>query len=315
MNRSRAAQTGLTLIEMMIALVLGLLITAVVGTLYTQSKRSYNQDEQMARMQENARYALREIGRDLSMIGFFGGNGRPPVDTSLVAAASKCGIEPLSSADAQILQVWLASDSGKPSCAASPATSTHILLVAHASGNAATAFTAGNIYVPVTNDSVGSFLTSDGTAPTAPTQYWQYLLRIYYITVENNIPNLKRAILTNSGTNPVVQNDTGGTFAEGVQDFVVEFGMDTSVPSDCVVDQYVVPAGSGALPAGRPLMARIFLLMRADAPDGTFNTAGASISYTLGSTTKTYSDQVRRRVYSGTVYLRNMEMQCYVPAS
>ncbi|HLF98117.1 MAG TPA: PilW family protein [Methylococcaceae bacterium] len=313
MNRNLLTQKGLTLIEMMIALVLGLLVVAVVGTLYTQSKRSYNQDEQMARMQENARYALREISRDLSMIGFFGGNGRPASDSSLVAASAKCGIEPLATLDNQVLQIWLASDAGIPSCLTTPATGSHILMVAYTSGAKATSYGTGSIYVPVTNAGVGNFLAYGGTAPTAPLEYWEYLLRVYYVTVENNVPVLKRAVLTNDGTNPLVQNDTGGTVAEGVEDIVVEFGMDTD--GDCVVDKYVVPTGGGALPAGRPLMARIFLLMRGDATDGTFNMAGASIDYKLGSTTKTYSDQVRRRVYSATAYLRNMEIQCYVPSS
>ena len=51
-------QKGFALIELMIGLVLGLFVTGIVITVFMQSKRSYNQDDEIARLQENGRYAL-----------------------------------------------------------------------------------------------------------------------------------------------------------------------------------------------------------------------------------------------------------------
>ena len=44
-----------------------------IVVLFQQSKSSALQDEQIARMQENGRYALRVLSRELSMMNYFGG--------------------------------------------------------------------------------------------------------------------------------------------------------------------------------------------------------------------------------------------------
>jgi type IV pilus assembly protein PilW len=69
-ERHRPRQAGLTLIEVMIGLGLGVLLLFGVGLLFSQNKQSYLQNEQLARLQEEARFALDELGRDISMAGF-----------------------------------------------------------------------------------------------------------------------------------------------------------------------------------------------------------------------------------------------------
>jgi type IV pilus assembly protein PilW len=65
-------QQGFTLIELMVAATIGLVIISGVMTLLTTSKRTYSFQQQMARLQENARFAFDFIGRDLRMAGYFG---------------------------------------------------------------------------------------------------------------------------------------------------------------------------------------------------------------------------------------------------
>lgn len=67
-----ARQRGLTLVELMISLTLGLLITLAIGYLYTGSRQTYRVNDNVARMQENGRYAMEMIGRDLRMAGYWG---------------------------------------------------------------------------------------------------------------------------------------------------------------------------------------------------------------------------------------------------
>ncbi|HUH00292.1 MAG TPA: PilW family protein [Gammaproteobacteria bacterium] len=71
-NRIRqvSRQSGVTLIELMIGLGLGILLLFGVGLLFTQNKQSYLQNEAIARLQEEARFAIEELARDLSMAGF-----------------------------------------------------------------------------------------------------------------------------------------------------------------------------------------------------------------------------------------------------
>lgn len=64
-------QAGLTLVELLISVALGLLLLLGVAALFTQNKQSYRQNEDLARLQEDARFAIEELSRDLSMAGFF----------------------------------------------------------------------------------------------------------------------------------------------------------------------------------------------------------------------------------------------------
>ena len=65
-------QRGLTLIELMLAITLGFLISAVVLSLYINTGKSLAQNERYAWMQENARFALKAVSEDLAMADFWG---------------------------------------------------------------------------------------------------------------------------------------------------------------------------------------------------------------------------------------------------
>jgi type IV pilus assembly protein PilW len=81
--KQKARQKGLTLVEMMIAITLSLILTAAVGFLYVGTKQTYRSQESLARLQENARYALEVISRDVRMAGYRGcaGQGKPFANT------------------------------------------------------------------------------------------------------------------------------------------------------------------------------------------------------------------------------------------
>lgn len=65
-------QHGFSLIELMVALTIGLLLSGVVVSVFITTNRQYAQDEQIGRMQEEARYALRILSADLRMVDFWG---------------------------------------------------------------------------------------------------------------------------------------------------------------------------------------------------------------------------------------------------
>ena len=69
-------QMGITLIELMIAMVLGLFIMGGVSELFINSKQVYRVQENQSRLQENARFAMNFITNDIRMAGFFGCLGK-----------------------------------------------------------------------------------------------------------------------------------------------------------------------------------------------------------------------------------------------
>ncbi|WP_027707094.1 PilW family protein [Zooshikella ganghwensis] len=63
-------QKGLSLIELMIALVLGLLLVAGVIQIFLGTSQTYRLTGDIARVQENARFALDILARDIRMAGY-----------------------------------------------------------------------------------------------------------------------------------------------------------------------------------------------------------------------------------------------------
>jgi type IV pilus assembly protein PilW len=71
-NRGLYRQRGVTLVELMIALVIGLLVTVAMLKVYVDASRMYRFNEGLARVQENGRFALEFIRRDARVAGFWG---------------------------------------------------------------------------------------------------------------------------------------------------------------------------------------------------------------------------------------------------
>jgi len=70
--RLKNKQQGMTLIEILIALVLGLFLLAGIFQIFLSSKQSYRMQENMSRMQENGRFAMEFLSRDIRMAGYQG---------------------------------------------------------------------------------------------------------------------------------------------------------------------------------------------------------------------------------------------------
>ena len=66
------AQRGFSLVEMMIAMVIGLILIAGVIQIFISSKQSYRVQDSMGRLQENARFAMDFLSREVRMAGFTG---------------------------------------------------------------------------------------------------------------------------------------------------------------------------------------------------------------------------------------------------
>ena len=70
--RSFHYQRGLSLVELMIAITLGLILTAGIIQIFSNSKRTYRIEESLSRVQESGRMALDFISNDVRMVSFWG---------------------------------------------------------------------------------------------------------------------------------------------------------------------------------------------------------------------------------------------------
>lgn len=76
---------GLSLIELMIALLLGLVVTAAAGGMFLANKRVYASTETLNRIQENTRVAFEIMSRDLREAGGNPCGGAIPIVSQLVS--------------------------------------------------------------------------------------------------------------------------------------------------------------------------------------------------------------------------------------
>jgi type IV pilus assembly protein PilW len=66
------AQRGFSMVELMVALAIGLIVLLALSKLFVGTKKSYNTQDALARVQENGRIAMHLLIRDIRMAGYYG---------------------------------------------------------------------------------------------------------------------------------------------------------------------------------------------------------------------------------------------------
>ncbi len=83
-GKIKKVQFGVGLIELLVAIAIGLLLMAAISQLYLSNKQAYRAAEAVARLQENGRFALIKLAEDLRMAGFWGcGSGGLEITNNL----------------------------------------------------------------------------------------------------------------------------------------------------------------------------------------------------------------------------------------
>ena len=72
MTRSSMRMRGFTLVEVMVAITIGLIVLAAVAQIFATSRGTYRLEENLARVQESGRFAVEFLTRDLRMAGYAG---------------------------------------------------------------------------------------------------------------------------------------------------------------------------------------------------------------------------------------------------
>jgi len=78
-------QSGFGLVELMIAMTLGLVLLGGIGYVYIGSRGAFRTTDNLSRMQENARYALDVMSRDIRMAGYIGCGNMASIRVNTIA--------------------------------------------------------------------------------------------------------------------------------------------------------------------------------------------------------------------------------------
>lgn len=69
-SATRFTQLGFTLVELLIAMVVGLFMILVIASVFLGSKQTYRIQDNNSRIQENGRYVMENLGRTLRIAGY-----------------------------------------------------------------------------------------------------------------------------------------------------------------------------------------------------------------------------------------------------
>ena len=314
---SKHKQNGLSLVELMIAVTLGLLLTGAVVSFFTQTKRSYLENDNYSRMQENARFAMDILAQDLMHAGFLG-EATATSDVTIISspapnAPATCSTLALTwydfvSVEDAINYSHDLSDSdvatNYSNCLASTDvkdSDNNILFITRTFSVPVGSTVTNSVYIR--SNGVNSILYQKGVTsdPSFTGNDWLFQPVIYYID-DDNI--LSRKYLNYTSATPSI---TSEPLVSGIEYFHIEFGIDTDL--DGAPNYYYSPASGASTDAtlNNAVTARIFVLART--PDEDFNYSDGK-TYTMGGKSlSSYNDHFHRRVYTTTVALKNLRNQ------
>lgn len=301
---------GMSLVELMIALVLGLVLSAAAVLIYDNNKHAYLVQNNTDNLQENGRYALHLLREDVRMAGFWGLNYRPEGITNAddpISLTDECTAgwatdyaNPLDSVNN--------ANTGYATCIpnADYKANTDILTVRHASSEPVDpgSIAQGSVYL-LTSLTEGSAFEADaagaidaGVSITeTPTSLYQVLAHAYYVrpysqSAGDGIPTLVREIISGGklAAEPLV---------EFVEDFQVTFGLDTD--GNGSVDLYD-DNGIDAATIGQVMSIIVEVLVRAATPEASYSNTR---TYQLGDRIYTVNDRFRRQIFRDTIFVRN----------
>lgn len=311
-NRQRTG--GFSLIELLVALTISALLIVGAVNMYSQSRGTYRASEEVARLQETARYAMSFIESDLRMANFWGLNSRPDyIDTAgLTINACSTGW----ATDVNRPLQGFNGNKGLACIADDDFLGGDVFVIRRAANERETgALTENAVYVQTSRIQGTLFIAPASCSATdqscLPSGYLppqsethRLLVHGYYVSPDSTgrigTPSLRRVRLIAGGSAPAAQAEE---IIPGIEDMQVEFGVDTDF--NATAEYYVSP---NLVPAtARVVSARVWLRVRSDQPDFTFEDGRtyqyAGETYTPGVTGD--ANRYRRLLVSKTIQLRN----------
>ncbi|WP_181373339.1 PilW family protein [Massilia glaciei] len=263
-KRAPARAGGFSLVELMVAIAIGLIIMAGMTTLFVNNSAAQAEIEKVNRQIENGRYAMSTLTNDLRNAGFLGEYSPAALATPL-ALPDPCAVTEAALVAALPLHVQGVDSVGSASlgCITDAMPGTDAIVVRHARTCVLGAANCGGV------DDPGPFFQASlcnnkleldsgdagdhyalAIAKTAMTRtrkdclttavVRRYLVHIYYVANNgvgsDGIPTLKRAELEATDGGALEFNVV--PLVEGIENLQLQYGIDNALPADGVADSY-----------------------------------------------------------------------------
>jgi type IV pilus assembly protein PilW len=318
----RKFQAGFSVVELMIAMLLSMALAGGIISVFVNNSYSFQQDENIGRMQDDARHALREIAFDISMAGHYADLHIPDTvsyDGGLTIGQD-CGpageanwmYRAVDAGTGDSLSLMAIDNATNSSVSAAHSCfvggelqdGTDVVSIKRVAGGEAGVLSVNGAYLR-TNGTVGVLFS--GAAPTAPPVAvalpradWAFRPSIYYIrqfanAPGDNIPTLCRKALRGAGPSMTTE-----CLATGIENLQIEYGVDTTENG-----QPNVWLSAPSLAQMQTVVsARISLIARTTEIDTRYvNTKTYSIS---NAPDFVPNDNFHRRVFSTSVSIQNI---------
>lgn len=324
----RHSQRGLSLIELMISITIGLLILSAITTLFVNQSKTRTELDKSNRMIDNGRYALEVLSGNLRLAGFYGsldpstialpGALPDPCSTVMtnIAAAIPLNVQGYDAAGAS------ANIASPPSCVPGTLktgsdifvirrvdTSDAIAQVAAVSGTpylqaSQCQYDSPTTLYKVDNTPANFTLRQKGCTASSTTPYAELrrmMVHIYFIDSDNEagdgVPTLKRIELSNTGSMETVP------LVEGIEFMQVDYGLDTT--TDGAADSYTDCSACTVTDWSNVVSVRISVIARnIETSAGHTDTKTYSLGLD-GTYTPAAGDHYKRHAYTQAVRLVN----------
>ncbi len=323
MKINKKQSQGFSLVELMVAMVIGVIVVGGAFSMHSTSRSTQYVSEMQMDMVADARFAIELIAYDLRHAGSWGATNKASLiecrtsDTSCAAPPTPVAGDCATGWAYSISTPIFATNGSNPYATCIPSTekylaTTDVLDIRYADANPPTLaggqayirsnFTDGRIFVGATQPVLN---TNDASPLTKNHELHAYAYYVSSFTDDDTdgIPSLRRVALVGG---PALQNQI---LVSGVQDFQVQFGIDTT-GNDQIIDRYVNANTVAAADWTNVYAAKIWLLMRSDKKQKGDVDTTKSFSI-AGAAPKNYGGPGGYRYFmvSSVINLRNMKQQ------
>jgi len=312
-------QYGFSLIEIFVALAVGLFLFAGVMSIFVGMRTTTGETSDYGELQENGRFAVSLLTDDLLRQSFWGDYSGTLDRASLQAVpdapTNDCSGDGVNNATFPVAvghfrALWgdTVTTANIMDCITDARVGSNtlkdysdVIQIKRVIANPATAFTAGSYYL-TTNVNIGTILNGAADATLNNARSWEYQHHVYYVREDSQgsekVPVLMQGRLVNSSMRfePII---------DGIEIIRFMYGVDTD--SDGIVNAFVsadnMTNEDWNNEANRQILAvKVYVLVRNILPDVKYTNTN---TYTLGDLDVTFNDNYRRLLFSSTVTLYN----------
>ena len=320
-------QYGLSLIELMISLVIGLILVLGVVRVFSASQHGYRIQESTGRLQENARFAMETLGREFRHADFFGGVAPEFIElhSSIASPGVGCSLSWMADVSRPLFAYASNDTASLSACStftfapdndvlvvryANPAEYYPTSFLTDTSPDAEEATRGGLLFLRARIGRSGYLFPFQGNIAKESVEIesvkgdessgvftYRYAANLYFVEKSGDSPSLRRIEMNRSGAS------TAQELIQGIEMMRLMFGVD--LDGDSVVDRYMTIAEMSADNWRRALVVRVGLLVRGDALDNFIDDTTYTFPDGFTYTPPTADRRFPRRLFVQDLHLRN----------